>query len=358
MPKNKYTKEKIKKNIDSKKFLKKIKRKKNLSRKIKSGSRDILLEKDIKCPEIFSISENFTSTLAILERIRNHATVTRKKILLNMKNVEKVDADALMYLKYIVYEAREIRKRNCIMAFIAPKNTKIRNFLYDSGFVINYKSNKKDPVDRKLNRRYWETIDDYKLSQETENFKIRSGNKIITDEIKNIVDFSVKNISGNSKIILKNSLYTMIHELMENTVSHAYLDKQKFVHKDWLLFAEKRENVISFIFLDTGLGIPKTVIKKEIDKLLTTISKSSESNILFSTLKGEYRTRTKEINRGKGLPYIYNLFINNYIKNLRIISNKACFNLNNNEDVERHLQGTFFYWEIDLNNYKIETEVI
>lgn len=256
MPKNKYTKEKIKKNIDSKKFLKKIKRKKNLSRKIKSGSRDILLEKDIKCPEIFSISENFTSTLAILERIRNHSTVTRKKILLNMKNVEKVDADALMYLKYIVYEAREIRKRNCIMAFIAPKNTKIRNFLYDSGFVINYKSNKKDPVDRKLNRRYWETIDDYKLSQETENFKIRSGNKIITDEIKNIVDFSVKNISGNSKIILKNSLYTMIHELMENTVSHAYLDKQKFVHKDWLLFAEKRENVISFIFLDTGLGIP------------------------------------------------------------------------------------------------------
>lgn len=35
MPKNKYTKEKIKKNIDSKKFLKKIKRKKNLSKKRK-----------------------------------------------------------------------------------------------------------------------------------------------------------------------------------------------------------------------------------------------------------------------------------------------------------------------------------
>ena len=89
MPKNKYTKEKIKKNIDSKKFLKKIKRKKNLSRKIKSGSRDILLEKDIKCPEIFSISENFTSTLAILERIRNHSTVTRKKNFIKYEKCRK-----------------------------------------------------------------------------------------------------------------------------------------------------------------------------------------------------------------------------------------------------------------------------
>ena len=26
-------------------------------------------------------------------------------------------------------------------------------------------------------------------------------------------------------------------------------------------------------------------------------------------------------------------------------------------DVEKHLQGTFFYWEINLNNYKIEIEV-
>ena len=352
------SKNKIKKNIILRKFSKKNKRKKNLLIKFKTNSKDVLLEKYIKCPKIFSISNNFTNTLTVLEKIRNHSMVTRKKILLDMENVEKVDADALMYLKYIVYEAREIKKRNCIMSFIAPKNKEIKNFLYNSGFVVNYKNNKKEPVDRKLNRKYWEIIDEYKLSQETENFKIRSGNKIIITEIKNIVDFSIKNISDSSKILLKNSLYTMIHELMENTVSHAYLDKQKFIHKDWLLFAEKRENIISFIFLDTGLGIPKTVIKKEIDKLLTTISKSSESNILFSTLKGEYRTRTKEINRGKGLPYIYNLFINNYIKNLRIISNKACFNLNNNEDVERHLQGTFFYWEIDLNNYKIETEVI
>ena len=35
MPKNKYTKEKIKKNIDSKKFLKKIKRKKIYQEKLK-----------------------------------------------------------------------------------------------------------------------------------------------------------------------------------------------------------------------------------------------------------------------------------------------------------------------------------
>lgn len=351
-------KNEIKKNINLKKFSKKIKRKKTLLSKFKTDSKDVLLEKYIKCPKVFSISDNFSNTLTVLEKIRNHSMVTRKKILLNMKNVEKVDADALMYLKYIVYEAREIRKRNCIMAFIAPKNKKISNFLYNSGFVVNYKNNKKEPVDRKLNKKYWETIDESKLSQETENFKIRSGNKIITTEIKNIVDFSIKDISNGSKILLKNSLYTMIHELMENTVSHAYLDKQKFVHKDWLLFAEKRGNIISFIFLDTGLGIPKTVVQKNLDKLLKTFgSITNESDILLSTLKGEERTRTKEVNRGKGLPYVYNLFIKKYIENLRIISNKACFNLNNNIDVEKHLQGTFFYWEINLNNYKIEIEV-
>lgn len=341
------------KRILAKKFSKKIKRTKNLLKKNKLEEDKIFSKEKINCPNIFSISQNFIETLDILEKIKKHSTATRKKIILNMKNVEKVDADALMYLKYIVYETKEIKKRNCIMSFIPPQKKDIKKFLYDSGFVTQSKCNK-NIVAEKLDKKYWDKNDCIE-SQETENFKIRSGNTILLDEIKNIINFSIKEIPDKAKIILKDFLYNTIHELMENTISHAYLDKEKFLHKDWFLFAEKRHNIISFVFLDTGLGIPKTVTQKKIDDFYRNFySITSESDILLSTLKGEERTRTKEVNRGKGLPYIYELFKKGTIKNLRIISNKACFNLNKDIDVKKHLQGTFFYWEIDINKYKKE----
>lgn len=239
------------------------------------------------------------------------------------------------------------------MTFIAPQNKDIKKFLYDSGFVTQSKYNK-NIVAEKLNKKYWDKNNRIE-SQETENFKIRSGNTILLDEIKNIIDFSIKEIHDKAQITVKDFLYNTIHELMENTISHAYLDKEKFIHKDWFLFAEKRHNIISFVFLDSGLGIPKTVAQKKIDGIYREFhSITSESDILLSTLKGEERTRTKEVNRGKGLPYIYQLSENEIIKNLRIISNKACFNLNKNIDVKKHLQGTFLYWEIDINKYKKE----
>lgn len=341
------------KRILAKKFSKKIKRMKNLLEKNKLEEEKKISKEKINCPSIFSISQNFIETLDVLEKIKKHSSVTRKKIILNMANVEKVDADALMYLKYIVYETKEIKKRNCMMTFIAPQNKDIKKFLYDSGFVTQSKYNK-NIVAEKLNKKYWDKNNRIE-SQETENFKIRSGNTILLDEIKNIIDFSIKEIHDKAQIIVKDFLYNTIHELMENTISHAYLDKEKFLHKDWFLFAEKRHNIISFVFLDTGLGIPKTVAQKKIDGIYREFySITSESDILLSTLKGEERTRTKEVNRGKGLPYIYQLSEKEIIKNLRIISNKACFNLNKNIDVKKHLQGTFLYWEIDINKYKKE----
>lgn len=325
-----------------KKFIYK-KQKKNLKRKkIKHfkklkilNSKKIIMTKKTIPPKIFSISQNSLEVLKFFKKIQNHCEECEKKILLDMREIEKIDIDALMYLKYIVYVIKEKQRKKIILSFISPKDKALKKFIRSSGF-ITYNNKKSKFLDQSKKR--FSTLEHGNNILEIEsnqNFKIKRGDTIDTQVSKSIVDFTF-----NGKVPF---LYNMMSELMENTIMHAYTDKSDIEHKDWYIFAEKNDEKISFVFLDTGLGIPNTVQKRLTENVNPW---TSSSKILLSTLEGDKRTRTKAPNRGKGLPFIYGLYNDEKIKNLRIISNKACFNLNNGIDNKEELSGTLFYWEI------------
>lgn len=325
-----------KKRFLKRKFLKKINRKKQKKlKKIRKKAVEINEEKII-APKIFSISKNSKESIYILNKIKNHCNNSTRKVLLDMSEIEDVEIDVLMYLKYIVYEVQDQKLKNCIMSFIPPKDRSLRNFIYSSGFVKA--SPKSNFIDRENKKNYFLEKECQLLNRSRDQkFKIKRGDDVNTSINKEIVDFTKKNI----KLKRTSSLYNMLSELMENTKIHAYTDESNIEHKNWFIFAEKNNDVISYVFLDTGSGIPKTIQKRLFENIW-----SKESEMLLSTLEGDDRTRTKKIYRGKGLPFIYKLYNEGEIKNLRIISNKACFNVNKNEDMIDELKGTFFYWEI------------
>ncbi|MGL5124075.1 MAG: hypothetical protein ACRC6K_07970 [Fusobacteriaceae bacterium] len=319
---------------------------KAIKRKIVKKKKKALIEyrnteiktQEIIAPKNFSISENLIETLEFFEKIKNHCSESRKKLVVDMKNIENIKIDALMYLKYLVYETKEIKRKNILLSFKAPKNKEHRDFIHSSGFVTYTKGTKfVDSAKKKISYLHQAEMPEF---DKNKNFKIKRGSTLEKETIKNIIDF-VREKKNNEKFIF---LYKMISELMENTIFHAYYDNKNIEHNDWYIFAEHNHNIFSFVFLDTGLGIPKTVKKKFHDK----ITFKSDSDLLLSTLKGEQRSQTQEEFRGKGLPFVFKHFNYKTILNLRIISNHSCYNINENSDIEKELQGTLFYWEIHI----------
>jgi hypothetical protein len=330
-------------------FLKKFREKLNkhkLKRKLKKKEKTFNLKdvsKVITSPKILSIAQNPNETIKIFNEIKNHCIYSRKKILLNMANVEKVDVDSLIYLKYLVYKIRDTNKKNIQMFFEPPKNKEIKEYIYSSGFVTFIKR----PFYLKKEREKSQKINTLESNKST-NFKIISGSNKDQEVLRQILEYTEEKI-GNI-----NGLYAIIHEMMENTILHAYEEGEKIGEK-WYFFAEYIDEKVSFIFLDTGSGITKTAARKWRDYFLKKIDvvlndTLTEDFILKTALKGEQRTRTKESHRGKGLPSIYERWEKGDIKNLRVISNKAGFNLKENQGLKESLEGTLFYWEMEKKN--------
>jgi len=149
-------------------------------------------------------------------------------------------------------------------------------------------------------------------------------------------------------------LYEIVIEMMANAIGHAYdikLDK----NPKWYLIAmyDEDNKAVQFSFLDTGFGIPRTVmlrhsekIKKLIDKVNPFSNLLADSFLIQSALEGEFRSETGNGYRGKGLPSIYDASNTFYINDLIIFSNKGFINCDKKIeiDLKSTFYGTLFSW--------------
>lgn len=148
-------------------------------------------------------------------------------------------------------------------------------------------------------------------------------------------------------------LYPMIIELMTNTHQHAYgtYGEKQLMIGNWYFFAQDTGSKIHFVFLDTGVGIPKTVAKKFGERIKELLLVQDDASYLLSTLKGDFRSETKQEHRGKGLPGIYEDALNRSISDLSIISGRGKCTLDEKYEISAErlplsFEGTLFTWNI------------
>lgn len=304
-------------------------------------------------PSNFSLIENPQETISYFNEIIDFVLSFQDfaKIRFDLSNVSKMTIDAVMYMIAIAknIECNDYQKTFNILV---PKDTEVSNFILSTG-IENY-------FDASL----------VEIGENSDFYSIQMGSRTDVNVAKGICDFTNENLNKNIKFT--GFLYDMLIEMMTNTGQHAYTIKDK-IKNQWFIFAENAENSIRYTFIDTGLGIPKTmskymiqVTKEEIEKdgylekILDGFTKedSADANLILTGLtKGGLRTRTDKPYRGKGLPEIYDHFrLYKKTSNLKIISG-ACLcefdNDNRNNAVITNLNekfvGTLFYWEIDKN---------
>ena len=323
---------KAKRNYESRKIRRLIKYYNLLDKIARQG----VNEKDLKkkfikkfdVPINFSVINNSTETIDFFNSIEKYIVDKehRAHVFLNMENVTNITVDALMFLLAII---QNIKKNGNIYSFSGnlPRDINTRRIVQTSGFLkFLQKSNVKTIFN-------------------SNTIAIRTGNNADPKLAGDICDL-ISNSEGNK---LKNTkfLYTILGEMMSNANEHAYENGNKKAQK-WLLFVEKINNIYRFIFLDTGLGIIKTIYKNWKERIFG----KNQKELLVSAFNGEFRTQTEERNRGKGLPRIKKAVRDESVSKIDVITNRVIYKLSKEDindelsEIDCNLDGTLYYWEI------------
>lgn len=283
---------------------------------------------EFKVPDFFSIETNGKETLIFFSKIFEYITTSiekNKEIFINSSNVQHVSESTLMYLFAII---SDIKSRDFVIAGNHPVKVEIRAKYKKCGFdkVIRTKS-----VLTKM------------IFDDGQQMLIR-GNRIQTKIAAEVCNFVTKYAHIDVK-----DLYSALVELMGNTVQHAY-NEDYYLEKKWQIFVKNELEGVKLIFLDTGKGIPGTVKKNKIERLLQVFSaviNLEECKILESAFKGEFRTQTGALNRGKGLPQIDKFLKSKNVLNAAVYSGKGMCTIQSGDngifsDREKEIYGTLY----------------
>lgn len=273
---------------------------------------------------------------AVLDKIKNCKVNTT--LFFDLSQVVFITPDAIMYLIAIINNTKKLRAFKIKCQGNMPNDLIARGIFPKVGFFDF------------MNSPYMHRIDNSNRYK-----KIQNGTKAEGHTAGAFCEF-VHSSCSQSYIDTK-QLYPMIIELMTNTYQHAYkstgLSESPEMDSNWYLFAQDIGSAIHFVFLDTGIGIPRTVAKKFTENVTDLISsKNHDAKYLESALTGDFlRSETRKTYRGLGLPEIYEACKEDQINNLQIISGRAICTVSKDstiigETLSSEFRGTLFCWDV------------
>ncbi|HTI59241.1 hypothetical protein [Mucilaginibacter sp.] len=288
-----------------------------------TGYKNALRKEEAILPDIFTINDNLEGVLnfiykskKILERRKVH------QVDFDFKNVRKVDDGAATMLLSICsdMDSKGIRVRAN-----QPLEPNAREFIIKSGFMQYFEGPHR------------------KLKSELLNMTIKKGKtKIEQKDSAGLIHKSMKTVFTEKADLRNQKLQGMLIELMTNSVNHAYLNDQR--EKTWYISTSHypNQNKVEFCFVDNGDGIINTINVKF--RLLI-----DNVEILKNAFNGDYRSRTKLRNRGRGLVAVKDSHTKMTIRGLKVITNNVFLDFENNVTFKlaTPFSGTFYSWILD-----------
>ena len=296
------------------------------------GNKYIVLD----APANFSLINN---TEEVIRFFREAALIISKRhqVELNLENITHLTPDAIALLIAKVKDRNFTRGLN--IRGTKPKKKELKRLFEESGFLDHVRSSYTPPKNEK-------------------NLLIHQVTRKKVDPIiaKKVGQLSVSHTFKNDKIF--QPIYKIMIECMANTDNHADLQDEG-VHDWWLFtYCDPNNNVTSYTFLDLGVGIfnsnPVGTFRQQFLTSAENIAKlnlTSKYNLAIvpKLFSGEiYTSRTKEKDRGQGLPTIHELAGNPHIKNFTVIANNVKIELPTLSSLilDNKFNGTLLSWEL------------
>lgn len=294
----------------------------------------------VKAPSVLSLVNNPLETLIFFRKVKKatKSLVPNGNLFFDLSAIAEVTVDAIMYFIATLKNTKRIKSLRIHCQGNFPSNSQSRVIFETCGFY-----------------EYVSVQSQYSYPKQNDKIKITRGkeaNPILAGEICSFVHSH----STLNRIDTK-FLYSMILELMTNTKQHAY-NGNVSMDCNWYIFVEDLEDSLSFVFLDTGAGIPNTIRTKSFSEKIKNYFNFSDASFIASAFRGDVlRSETKLSYRGRGLPEIYKRTANQYINSFLVISGFGkCVIMPNGEIKETNfandLLGTLFCWKIkkEANN--------
>lgn len=264
--------------------------------------------------------------------LQNRVRCKRPVLFLDLSRVRDVTLEALAYLLSIVLDRTG---SDCKVSGNLPKDPAARELFRRSGFLdFMLTRDGLPPHDERL-------------------FSIHRGHNVDTQSADALITFVMRAFSLTNNTPLTRSLYRTLVECMANTNNHAYASltirrRRKF----WYVAASVNmvKNTVDFVFLDSGDGIPATIRTHWAEWFKSLVVEPDDAKLLRSAVQGEFRTRTKQHKRGKGLPSIHSQVKQGQLENLAIRSLKGRVSASGEEleatPMSWRFQGTLLSWSV------------
>lgn len=250
---------------------------------------------------------------------------TEKEISIRLDNVTEIGEGAIGMLLSVI---NELTLRDVALVGEKPQNNFARDALERSGF-FKYMKGYVAPENLK-----------------TKNIIIRTGNintsqRELSPEMPKAME-TVWGEAGRCPV-----LFGGIGEMLRNSCDHAFDNGDKITWHLGVSHLEK-EKTVKFSFVDNGIGIINKYYENSLFKQVKDIFKTN-AKILENAYKNGIESQTGLPWRGKGLPTIYDLYEDNIITNLIVITNNVYLDFDNKnfEEINVPFSGTFYFWKVD-----------
>jgi hypothetical protein len=278
----------------------------------------------LEVPDGFSIINNPEETIPFLREFIHVAK--RSNLNLNLGRVTHITIDAIAALIAAIEGLGETR----IVRGNQPQDDATRGILIQSGFFQHVRSQHVLPAPKQG-----------KISHE-------ESKKVEPLIARDLIHVGTEAVYGSSQRC--QAAYRTLIECMSNTHNHAAGKYTTLGSREtWYstVYGDVQKNRVCYAFLDTGVGIFRSVRIGALRKAYRFLKITNDCDILRDILAGRVESSTGLRYRGKGLPSIYKLSQKGNIKSLIIVANDVYANASTGEFkvLTSQFPGTLLYWE-------------
>lgn len=295
------------------------------------NKRKVRLEKSL--PVIFSFNEDKESVLKFLNEAFDYYKLWKSRLLEKRYNydltaVASIDITAICLFLSLI---NKLNTNGIGSRGNYPQDETAKGVLIDSGFSDIMQTAFKQLKTKKYKNQLYIVG-----SKRVDNIKIGKS-------VKEAVGY----LTGTERHF--QPIYTMLIEICSNSVEHA---NKKEKDKNWVVSVSYEKDRVNFIVVDTGEGILRTIHRKLPELFYDKVFRG-DGKVLEDLLNKEYQSRTKEINRHKGLPKIKENFEAGYVDNMKILTNRVWYDMASKtyEKTKNEYFGVLYSWSFTKDNY-------
>ncbi|TCJ12179.1 hypothetical protein EPD60_16680 [Flaviaesturariibacter flavus] len=287
----------------------------------------------LAAPKEFSTAVDIAGVLEYITKFKSVEISNKAIVYLNFRRVRVLDAGAMAMVLSV---AHDLESQGVKVIGSKPVFPPARKIFNDSGILEHF-------------------IDGRGRHRACTNHLIQGRGKTLQ------MDAAIETVRAMETVFGKRAynrpIQTALIEMMANSVNHAFPagDDQISTYlelfleeKPWYLsvFHDPEGKKVFFSFVDNGVGIINT-IRRRFGQLVA--DQVDDTRILHKAFSGEYRSRTQQAERGKGLVSIREVSTKRSVRQLKVVTNNHLYDFETGSGTKlaNSFEGTVYFWTLD-----------